>query len=258
MIRRQTYDPAAMRDAQRRALVEELRPLNDAIFEGVSATTFARYLLAPSACRNRIAVLRDAGRPVGYCTVQVHDPGAAPGRSSGPLVIRSVMGMLPDYRRKTAFGWFVAGEAARIRIAFLGRPLFGLACPIHPGSYRFLVNYGSGIVPHPRRETPAELQALAERWAAHFDLRAHPDHPGVFDIGWTTIQGARETAVLAAAEDEITRYYVRRNPAYREGYGLLVLIPYAPSTLLRAVARLASKRAREACHSALAPTRSKR
>ncbi len=234
-------DPQGLSPIQRSTLIDHLYALNCQIFTGVERDVFERYLVGPSALRSRIQVVRDHGEPVGYTAIQSYEMKTFESR---PLVIRCVAGMLPAYRRRTLFGWFMAYEGLRLRLANPGRPIYGFACPVHPTTYLMLDRYAVDIWPHREKQMPQEVETLMHRLAARFGMTPEPDYPGVCHVGWCTIQDQQETRQWTLLEHPACRYFVSRNPRYTEGYGLLMLVKLRPWRIGQAMLKLALKRLR--------------
>jgi len=237
----QIIDPTRLSPVARGALLEELFELNQRIFHGVRRETFERYVFAPHAERVRLQVVCAGGEAVGYTSFQVHARVDLPER---PLILRGVIGMLPAFRRRSLFGAFVAEQLLRVRARYPLRPIYGFAAPVHPSSYRMFAGYAPGLWPRAGARTPPEVQAVLEGLAAQFGLTEDPAHPGVCHVGWTTIQDEGETEAWASSAHAAARFYVEQNPRYREGYGLLTVVPVRLGWIAKAVARLGGKRLR--------------
>lgn len=232
-------DPAALGDELKGLLIEELFTLNCAIFEGVGRDVFEHYLLGPDAQRTRIQVVRDAGRAVGYTAIQVYD-GALPEEHG--LVVRTLAGMLPEYRRRTLFGGFMAYEVLRLRLLHPLRPIYGFACPVHPTTYRMLARYAVDVWPRPDRATPSGMLGRLGALAAHFGLTPEAAQPGVCYVGWKTIQSPQERRHWATSSHPASRYFVQMNPRYSEGYGLLLVVPMKLSRVAQGLMKLGARR----------------
>ncbi|MEX1368988.1 MAG: hypothetical protein AB1Z98_38030 [Nannocystaceae bacterium] len=246
-------DPGALGPTEQEALIDELYGVQQEIFDGVSRETFAGYVVRSSAQRTRIQVFRADGRVVGYAALHVFDCEVG-GRAC--VAVRCEVGLRREIRGGSRFGWLFAREAARLLLSSRGRPIYGLSCATSPATYRILTRSAHRVWPHWSRPTPASLAVLMDELATRFELRpVDPSRPGVYHVGWKTRETAREVARWRACEHPASRFYLGRNPGYREGHGLLLLVPMRPVDVLLGVAGLARHRLGRATKLALGAAR---
>ncbi len=218
-------------------IARSLYAVHDRIFSGVSEEQFARHVFHSDAELTRVRVYRDErGALVGYAVVHRFRR-----RISGRTVsvFRGEAGLLPEVRGHGTIFYFYTLEFLRYRLRHLLEPIFYLGMLVHPSSYvlcaRYFLTY-----PSARRETPAAVQRLMEEISNTFPA---PPVSGsdtmVRRVGWTT--RAAETWWRDAGDPDVD-FFVQRNPGYREGHGLVVLVPLTTANLLRALARYTVER----------------
>ncbi|MEM9463281.1 MAG: hypothetical protein AAGF11_54570 [Myxococcota bacterium] len=131
--------------------------------------------------------------------------------------------------------------------------IWGLSCATNPATYRTIARNADQVWPHWEHPTPPELQQLMKELAEQFRLRAvDPDRPGVYHVGWRTRQNESEDLRWRSCTHPASQLYLRRNPGYTEGHGLLLLVPLTPMglvrTSLRLVAHAIRRRRRRTAH----------
>lgn len=222
-------DRAALSAADRAAMLALMRRC----YEGVDEAVFVRDLEAKS----RVVVLRAPGGDlVGFSTLAVFDflDSGAPARAifSGDTVIA------PEAWGSPAFAFAWVREAARIaRLA--ASPLYWLLIVKGHRTFRFLPAFTRRFVPR-WADADARLIALRDNLArARFGAR-YDAARGVLAPGPSR---ERLTAALAepspreAARIDV-RFFLDRNPGYRDGEELVCLCPLAPENLRPTTLRL--------------------
>jgi hypothetical protein len=188
-------------------------------------------VLRSGAERTRIRVFRRAdGAMVGYAAVHRH-PMTVLGRRV--TVFRAQAGLLPEYRAHGATFLFCVLELLRYRLRHPLAPVFYLGALVHPSSYLVFVRHFAGV--HPRRdcEIPHSTYRLMVAMADGFGVPpVDPSDPLVRRDGWVTRQ-AKPFWETTADPDVV--FFRNRNPGYRQGHGLVVLVPMSLSNLLRAL-----------------------
>lgn len=233
-------DPQALSPAARERFTEDLYTTHQRIFDGVDRDAFSAYVIDPPALRTRIQVFRTGALIVGYAAFHVFERsvGGRPG-----LVLRAEVGLLPAYRRRTRFGWFLAREALGVAIRNPGTAIWGLSCATNPATYRSIARHADQFWPHWERPTPPPLRQLMDELAQQFCLRSvDPARPGVYQVGWKTRQNDSEIQRWRGCSHPASQLYVQRNPGYPDGHGLLVLIPITALGMMRAGLRIAAHR----------------
>lgn len=220
-VRAHVVDPARLTTAARAALVQELYEAQQRLFEGVDRTAFEAYVVSSSAQRTRIQVFRSQGRVVGYAAVHFF-LRTVNGRSV--WVVRGESGIERAFRGRTMMGRFVFSEAvAHVLRHPLARTVF-MACPVHPASYRRVVEKYACSYPAPGRKLSHSMQALLQSLADEFELpRVQGQSEGVRRVGWITRESPEERARWRAHKDRHVRFYIEHNPHYSRGYGMLML-----------------------------------
>jgi len=232
----QIVDPLALTSTERARFTDELYRAHDRIFAGVDRATFAAYVVDSPAARTRIQVFRSGEQIVGYAAFHAFESTAG-GRPA--LVLRAEVGLLPEYRRGTRMGWFLARECIHCILRSPGRSVYGLSCATNPATYRTLAKHTDQVWPHWQQPTPDDVQQLMTELAEQFQLRSvDDDRPGVYHVGWQTRQSEDEALGWKNCQHPASRLYIDRNPDYAEGQGLLVLVPLTRLGLVRTCMRL--------------------
>jgi len=222
--------PESLDEVQRARLTDELFELNQCIFAGVGREQFAHKLFNPSARWTRIQVLRENGTPVGYCAVHLFDMHL---HRHHQVVIRAEAGILRQYRGGGTTFAFGFRQAIRYKLLHPRQSVYLFCTLVHPSSFHLLACRFRECYPNHRRATPAAVQTLMYELADAFaEPRLSPDDPAIRQVGWSTRDSAEETAFWLASDTPDVQLFLRLNPGYRQGHGLVILVPLTLGNLL--------------------------
>lgn len=226
----------------REALARELFGVHVQIFGGLDFAGFRHYVVERPSWRTWIWVKRNEhGKPVGYHATHVFLLDVQ-GRPSA--VVRMEAGTLPQWRGRDLI---MVNNCLRILRLWLQAPRRNwciFAALTHPSSYTFLSHYAPVIWPQAHLPTPPEVQRQMEDLADAFGLqRVDPANPMVREVKWITRETEQDRERWRASRRATARFYLRANPGYVEGHGLVTLIPVDGAILLRAAANFLVGRA---------------
>lgn len=229
-------DPAALCSTEREALVDALYEAHQRIFDGVDRAAFAKYVVCSSAERTRIQIFRAEDRIVGYAAIHFF---AREVRGQRAWVIRCEAGIERAFRGRTPMRGFVFLEAVRHCARHPRSPVYLMACPVHPSSYRRVAEHYELTFTPFGESTPPELRALVLELADTFGLqRVDGRDEDVRQVGWISRETADEAARWRAHPSPHVRFFLERNPTYRRGHGMLMIAPASWSAILRTAARM--------------------
>lgn len=250
----QTVDTIALTQAQQRALTEELYSFHLQVFEGVDRACFSRYVIAPPADQNLLTIYRDAsGNIIGYCSLQRRDLELSSGRHR---ILRGVLGFLPEHRGKSLGASFYAWHVVKHTLTAWAR---GMRCsmlgtPVGPLMYLALARAMGDFWPHPQRSTPPSVQRLMEELSQAYQFEPPlSGEAGCCRVGWVVQQGVEERERLHAATQPELRFYLRKNPGYQQGDGLIMLVPFHAKNLIYGLRRALRTRRRRHPSTSQAP-----
>ncbi|MDC0673336.1 hypothetical protein [Nannocystis radixulma] len=234
-----TIDLKQLSAAERSRLARELYGLHSEIFAGVDLEAFDRYVFQSRASESALRVYRDAaGRPVGYFVAHVYEHVF---RGRPVAVCRGEVGFTSEARGKNVIVTFALEVALRYKLRHPTRPMYYLGTLIHPSSYAQLHRFADCVYPSPDEPTPPpEVAELLMSLSEHFGLRAvDPARPLVREVGWSTRETAEEQRHWHGHRSPAVRFFLRENPGYERGEGLLTLSPLTAGGLLRLGGRFA-------------------
>lgn len=230
-------DPRTLSAEALDELCAELYAVHNQIFEGVSPEAFRKYVIEPPTVLTRIYCCRSAaGQLVGYFTFQVYQTSYRyRGRLRRPYVFRSEMGVLPAFRGKCGFNRILFRDACRFMLARF-RPWRGLpeawfmATPINPIAYYNVCRDIAEVYPQPQRAMPTRVAIVRKELSKALDLTA-TESEAVKKVGWIVRMHDIDVRRMARRKNAWVQFYLRHNPGYRQGEGLMWL---APATLRNA------------------------
>jgi hypothetical protein len=231
-----------MGEKAREALARELFGVHVQIFGGIDFAGFRHYVIDRPSWRTWVWVKRSGdGKVVGYHATHVFllDVQGQPS-----AVVRMEAGTLPHWR---GHDLIMVNNCLRLFRLWLQAPrrhwsIF--AALTHPSSYTFLSHYAPVIWPRAHVPTPPQVQRQMEELADAFGLeRVDPANPMVRRVNWITRETEQERERWRASRRVNARFYLRANPGYVEGHGLVTLIPMDGAILLRALSNFLVGRA---------------
>lgn len=233
---RRTVDPDRLPGAERDALCHRLYAIHRRIFSGTIEAEFRAHVIDPPAELSRIQLYQGpGGDDAGYCAVHRYRRRVA-GRDV--IVIRAEAGLRPEYRGRGTTYWFgmVCALANKLRHPFT--PVYYLGTLVHPSSYHLFWKYFPRVFPYPDGRFAASMRALALELVEGFpDEAVSADDPMIRDVGWITIDSPQEVVLAHRPDLPDVWFFKTRNPGYRQGHGLVVLVPITFRNVLAALAR---------------------
>jgi hypothetical protein len=236
LVAAETITPRTLDAAARQRLEDDLYELHGRIFRGVEKAAFAAYVIDSKAEHTWIQLYRgEDGALGGYLAVHIYERELN-GRTIA--IVRGEVGTLRKHRGAHAVGGFFADRVLRYLVAHPRRPLYLLASFVHPSSYGQLVRYADEVWPREGQETPAEVRGLMDRLGDAFGLaRVDPANALVRKVGWQTIDSQGDRAYWERSDRPGVQFFLRENPGYGDGHGLLTLMPLTIGGILRGLAR---------------------
>ncbi|MCB9760569.1 MAG: cyclic nucleotide-binding domain-containing protein [Alphaproteobacteria bacterium] len=238
-----TVDLLTLDEAQRRSLVAQLQPLHQRVFVPPEDEDLTAHLIKPGALAARLQVSEGpAGAPISYSGAYLYEH---PFQGEPCMVLRSTMAVHPDHRGRTLHGAFLAGEMLRHIAAWPGRRMFALDPIVHPTSFLLKTRFMGHIHPHWGYDTPPELAGFVDGVADAWGLPAvDPADPWVRAVGGRTRETPAERRFWARDPRPEVQFFLKLNPDYHEGHGLMVLSVLDAASFLAAVGRLGRRQLR--------------
>ena len=230
--------PAALDATAKKQLADDLYDLNRRIFRGVERASFEKCVFDARAAQTWIQLYRDEGGALGgYVALHVYERELG-GKTAA--IVRGQTGTLREHRGANLVTGFVAERVLRYRLAHPLRPLYFFGLLIHPSSYRLIARHVDDVWPRQGAETPAEVREIMAELGSGFGYeRAAPGNALVRQTGWQTIDSRSDRAYWERCEQPSVQFFLRANPGYQEGHGLLVMAPITLGVITSAIARYA-------------------
>jgi hypothetical protein len=159
-------------------------------------------------------------------------------------VLRSNAGLLPAWRRHNRI---VGAGLAPCFLQRILRPRASLYLHLwlsHPSGYASVDKYFDVLWPSPRTDpqTPAALD-IARYLNEQFGARcADPSDPFLVESATAVDDPADETRSWTESTRPSVQYFLERNPAYRRGKALTIIVPVTMATLATLAGRLVFSR----------------
>jgi len=228
----ETIDPARLGKEERERFIRELYAVQCQIFEGVDEKSFSSYIFHPNAARTRIKIFRNDQREmVVYSAIhqfEMRSVGAQP-----TAVFRSEAGLLFPYRRKHSTISFTFAEFCRYKCLHPIRKLYFLGILVHPSSYHLVFRHSYEMYPTYRRETPPHILHSMCDIAKNFGIEpVFRNNALVVPVGSRVQNDRKAMEYWSHCNKQDVTYFLKVNPDYLKGEGLLTLVPLSWKNLL--------------------------
>ena len=151
-------------------------------------------------------------------------------------VFRTEAGLLTPYRRHHLTPGLAIREFIRYRLLHPCRRIYWLSSLLHPSSYHLICRLCGELYPDYRTSIPTEVLQLMNELANLFgqDRRA-ADQPLLIRDEWQVRDKPADKEYWLQSPLPDVQFYLRTNPHYDEGVGLLTLIPLSGPNLMQAL-----------------------
>lgn len=230
-----------MAEVARTRLADELFDLHTRIFRGVNREQFEHKVLTPPARWTRIQLLRnEAGQLVGYCAIHLFYM-VLWGRTN--CVFRAEAGILKAYRGAGTTFQFGFSRAIFYKMKHPLARVFFFCTLVHPSSYHILATRFHKLYPSHSGSTPSRIEAFMFAISDAFGAReACKGIPGVREVGWITIDDDEDAAYWQGSSKPDVKFFLKANPGFQEGMGLVTLVPLSWNNLLSTTLMLMKQR----------------
>lgn len=237
----ETIDPNLLGKEEKGRFIRELYEVQCQIFQGVDINGFTSYIIRPDAVRTRVKIFRnDLQKPVGYYAIHLFEM-----RSNGAeitAIFRAEAGLIRAYRRKHATLSFALAEYCRYKCLHPGRKVYYLGTLVHPSSYHSLFRNCYELYPTYRCETPSNILRFMYDMAKNLGIEPTcRDNPLIVQVGWIVRNEREDLAFWSHCDKPDVKFFLRANPGYHEGEGLLTLVPITWKNLLWVFIRWATE-----------------
>ena len=220
----EVIDPARMPNDEKEKFIDSLYLLHSNIFDGVGKLNFASYVVDSPADWTRIRIYKNSvGEWIGYCAVhrfrkQIFDRPC--------VIIRAEAGILREYRGRSITLWFGFKEALKYRIRHPFCELYYLGCFVHPSVLYMFSRYFSEYYPRTDTALPNTIRVFMLELAKVFHLEPVDGQDVlVRQVGWRTKESTEDRGFWQKHTSPVVKFYIKTNPGYVGGNGLLTLVP---------------------------------
>lgn len=222
-------------------LAEELFLTHNRIFAGLDKEMFVRYLFHSGATATKMRIYRcQSGALVGYAVVHRYRKII---KGTPTTIFRAEAGFLPQYRAHGRTIFFYALEFLKYLSMHPTENIFYLGMLVHPSSYVVFARNLDEMYPKGGREIPEDTYRLMVDMADAFAVPpVDPADPLIRNILWRTRE---EKPYWRCTNDPDVVFFRNRNPGYRLGHGLVVLVPMTIPNLVRSLVMYAYKQVKQ-------------
>ena len=225
-------DPGCLGKEEKRRFIRELYEVHRQIFQSADIIEFSNYILRPDALRTRVKIFRNYQQElVGYYAIHLFEIRIRDAEITA--IFRAEAGLLRVYRRKQSTLSFAFAEYCRYKCLHPGRKAYYLGTLVHPSSYHSIFRHCFDIYPSYKNETPPDILRFMCDIARTLRIRpACGDNPLIVHVGWKVQNDREDLAFWSHCNKPDVKFFLKTNPSYREGDGLLTLVPITWKNLL--------------------------
>ena len=229
-------DPSRLSIDEKESFINSLYQLHSKIFDGVERASFVSYVVDSPADWTRIRIYKNSvDEWIGYCAVHrfrkiIFDRPY--------VIIRAEAGILREYRGRSLTLWFGFNEAIKYRIKHPFCALYYLGSFVHPSVLYMFSRYFSEYYPRADTPIPKQIKVFMLELANIFHIEpADEQDVLVRQVGWITRESTEDRGFWQNHTHPIVKFYIKTNPGYVSGSGLLTLVPLTFSNILMSLIR---------------------
>ncbi|HEY5715889.1 MAG TPA: hypothetical protein VIS54_05690 [Psychromonas sp.] len=227
----ETIDPAVLDPDTLAKRCQELYGVNCQIFDGVDIIHFKNKVLFPDAKWTKIRIFKtNTGQAVGYCALHGYEKVI---NAKKIIIFRTQTGILRDYRKQGYVSPFFLKEVIKYKAFNPFKKSYLFCTLVHPSSYHLISKFFFRYYPNRKHATPPdELDRMSLIADLFHEVQLPNFDPSLREVGWITKQTVEEQKELANSSDPDTRFFLKKNPDYDKGLGLITLVPLRLENLL--------------------------
>lgn len=219
----------SLTESQRDDFIKKLYQIHNDIFSGVDLQTFRSYIFNHKAVSQKIMLLHDDSIIVGYCAIHFFKVIT----NTRYHVIRAEAGILPEYRGNSPLGRFMFIEIFKHALRHAFSNVYYLGTLVHPSSYHNFHKFCDVVYPSFKQETPQVIFQKIQELVQYFGITLKgPIEEMTCEVGWITRESAEDQLRWQQRKEDDIRHYLKMNPSYQEGIGLITLVPCTFTNLL--------------------------
>lgn len=224
--------PQRLSGTERDQLTNSLYEVHCQIFDGVDKETFRSYVIEPDTVTTRIFLIQtDQKETVGYLTFQVYQPEVLrKGKIKRPYVFRTEIGIRQEYRGRANYNRVLFREALKFCLRKGMPEAYYMATPINPLAYFLACRSIDCIYPQPHLATPAKILSVMNELSATLTT---PASGQAHKVGWIAQMPPAQERRMRRSDNPWFQFFIRHNPDFHKGYGMMWLAPATPGNALR-------------------------
>ncbi len=227
----ETIDPATLSQEALTAFRQKLYAIHCQIFDGVDTAQFEKKVFDVNAKWSKICIFKNIkGKAVGYYALHAYEKII---NSENIVIFRAETGILRDYRKQGNISSFFFKEIIKYKALHPFQKSYLFCTLVHPSSYHLLSKFFPRYYPNIKYATPPDILERMQQMADAFHEVQLPNvDPSIRQVGWITRQTAEEQNKWARSREPDTRFFLKKNPDYHKGQGLVTLVPLDLNNIL--------------------------
>lgn len=235
-MQRRIYDTKKLSPQQLDSLVNELHPLTSLFFKNISEEVFRTIVLVPEKAESKLYVYQEEGKIVGFHAIHW---SKAKVLNRVAFIFRQQALFLPEIKGQSSIIRDTLNTIVYTKLKYPFRSIFGFYLVLNPISYHLLDKYAAIYYPNHAQPLSHSLETTIEQLAEAFDLtQKYENQSCVRRVALQETREYNERTMAKKANSPAVQFFLKYNPEYYKGYGLLALTPYNLSNLVAMTFRL--------------------
>lgn len=228
------FRPNALTSIEKDILVSSIFEVHKFIFSIPDKDDFIKYILPHDEHESVVIVHYNAKNIViGYCFMHFFIKDLA-GEST--TILRMEMGMLEAYRHNNSNMYYIIKHVIDYWVRNKSRPIYFLGSLVHPSSYSLAIKILGEQYVHPSIINDKNRDIIATQLSRVFYMKpVDPLNPFVVHVGWITKEHVIYKNSFAYSAKASVQFFIKNNPEYGQGYGLVTVIPINFKTARKAL-----------------------
>lgn len=209
---------------QKQKILNRFFSIHQQIFTNVDYQTYRKQILETRAENITLHMFKNKqGKDVGFCILyryrMLMDKNSI-------IVFRSDAGLLTKYRHKLSTLSFGLLYVLRYKLLHPFENMIYCESFVHPSSYHLLYKYYPLVYPSPDKNMPKNISVLLKTLRQYFQFKPALSGSNLCAYsGWVTIDSDPDLMEKKKLQYPDVAYFHEKNPKFKEGDGLIVLIP---------------------------------
>lgn len=219
-------------ESDRKQLSSDLFHLSKGIFGNITLEEVEHYVTYSGAERTYLMkYFNQKNDLVGFFALHMFKKQIC-GKHS--IIFRAQTGLLHNYRRSKANMYFSLFKVIKYRLKYPFRKVYCFITTLSPSMYCVMAKHVVTIYPKYNGKISETEAKSIDELMRQYEFKKDPSgNKWISPVGLTTIASQEEIDFWKNSNDPHIQHYLKLNPDFQKGNGLITLIPFSWSNIIR-------------------------